>query len=46
MFSDYLKNESLDKKKVPFDLTDWKTESPKVLYKTIFVYNLSLIGDC
>ncbi|XP_027041472.1 sentrin-specific protease 1-like [Pocillopora damicornis] len=27
--SDYLKNESLDKKKVPFDSTGWRTVSPK-----------------
>ena len=28
---DYLNSESLDKKKVPFDMTGWKTASPKVL---------------
>ena len=35
--SDYLKNESLDKKKVPFDSTGWRTVSPKVLYYQIML---------
>lgn len=35
---DYLNSESMDKKKVPFDMTGWKTASPKVLCHILFVF--------
>ena len=43
---DYLNSESQDKKKVPFDLTGWKTASPKVLCHIVFAFVFVCPSDC
>lgn len=43
---EYLNSESLDKKKVPFDLTGWKTASPEVLCHILFVFVFVCPSDC
>lgn len=43
---DYLNSESQDKKKVPFDMTGWKTASPKVLCHILFAFVFVSPSDC
>lgn len=43
---DYLNSESMDKKKVPFDMTGWKTASPKVLCHILSAFVFVCPSDC